>query len=119
MRTSRSNRTILSRRANVAVPERHVGGAGAVFVRRDMDDGLIEQRQRVAGLLVDHADAGAVHPAAREFDRSLRPNRAVALRVGGVLRFDRQAVRGRQPHVAVERHRRLFLSETSLFRGHA
>ena len=98
---------------------RHVGGSGAMFVSRDMDDGLIEQCQRVAGLLVDHPGAGALHPAAREFDRSLPSNRFVALRVSRVLGFDRQAIRGRQPHVAVERHRRLFLSEASLFRGHA
>src|SRR4030095_5115579 len=70
----------------------HVGGADAVFVRSDKDDGLIEQRQRVAGLLVDHARTGALHPTACEFDRALRSNRFVALRIGGVLRFDRQTI---------------------------
>jgi hypothetical protein len=41
------------------------------------------------------------------------------LRVGGEVRFDRQAIRSREPDVALELHRRLFLPEASLFRGHA
>ena len=59
-----------------------------------------------------------LHPAAREFDLALAPELFVALRVGGLIRFDRQAIRA-AADVAGERHRRLFLARASLLRGHA
>ena len=83
------------------------GGARARGVRRDVDDRLIENREDVGALLPRHAEAGALHAAARELHRPRRAHGAVGVGVRGVLGRRRHPVGALKADIAVEHDRRI------------
>ena len=54
----------------------------------------------------------------RELDRARRANEALAVVVGRVLGFGREAVAGHELHVAVQRHDRLVLPDLPFLPRH-
>ena len=95
----------------------HVCGVAAVFVIRDIHHGVLQHRQHIAILVVGHARAAAVHPAAGKLHRPGRPDQAVAIVERRLLGTDVEAVGSRHPHVAVERQHRLVLRHQTLVAG--